>query len=319
MYYFCGKNSILLFIGKTENPLEAAIKKSYWQLHIAVFLFGFTAILGKLMSLNEIALVWWRLFFTVITYLLYPAIRTYLSNIDKKLTVQLAANGVLVMLHWVSFYASIKYSGVSVTLSVYATASLMTAFVEPMLFKTKIKMSEVLLGLLVIPAIYLVFNFSGIDWWGIVLALFSTVVGVIFTIYNKLFTEKTNAFVITFVELASGLVMLTLLLPVYYYFYPDNGFLIEQNMDWFYLAIFVVLCTHAAYTMSINSLKNLSAFTAMLSFNLEPVYGIVLAAIFFQENKELSWQFYLGTAIIVTAIFLQPLLNLLLVRGKKKV
>jgi drug/metabolite transporter (DMT)-like permease len=297
--------------------LEAAVKKSYWQLHIAVFLFGFTAILGKLMSLNEIALVWWRLFFTVVTYLLYPAIRNYLRNIDKKLTWQLAANGVLVMLHWVSFYASIKYSGVSVTLSIYATASLMTAFIEPLLFNKPLKISEVLLGLLVIPGIYLVFSFSGVDWWGIVLALFSTVVGVAFTIYNKLFTEKTNAFVITFVELASGLVVLTLLLPVYYYFYPDHSFYIEQGMDWFYLAIFVVLCTHVAYTISISALKNLSAFTAMLSFNLEPVYGILLAALFFQENKELSWQFYLGTSIIVTAIFLQPLLNLVPTREKK--
>lgn len=282
--------------------------KAYIELHTAIFLFGFTAILGKLISLSEYGIVWYRLLFTCISILFIPHIIKKFRAIPPKARWQLAGIGVVVSLHWICFYGSIKYSNVTVTLSVLSTVALFTAFLEPLFFRKKIKIREILLGLMIIPGMFLIFSFGQIYMTGIVLGLLAALGASVFTVLNKKMVSKYPAMTMTFIELGSGLIFLTLLFPVYFSFFPGTP-LIPFGYDWLYLVVLAVLCTTLAYYLALHAMKYISAFTANLSVNLEPVYGIIMAVIIFQEHKDLELGFYLGTAIILIAVLVHTVLE----------
>lgn len=287
-----------------------AVRKAYLQLHFSVFLWGFTAILGRLISLNEVPLVWYRLLITCISLLFLPRLITSLKSIQKKEVWKLAGIGCLVCLHWVCFYGSIKYSNVSVALSCLATTTFFTSLAEPAVFGRKIKIYELGLGLLIIPGIYLMFHFTSFSGAGIVLGLFAAFFAALFSTFNKVMVEQIEPRSMTFIELGSGFVFLSILLPFYMMVFPETSLSFSSNyMDIIWLLILSLGCTTLPFVMSLRSLKHLSAFASVLTVNLEPLYGILLAIPIFHENQELDNRFYLGTLIMLSVVFIHPFLK----------
>lgn len=293
------------------------MKNAYLKLHTSVFLFGFTAILGKLITLQEGLLVWYRMMFTAISLGLILYFGKKFRKISKREILKISFVGFIIAVHWVTFYGAIKYSNVSITLSCFASTALFTALVEPAMTKSKVRLSELVLGLLAILGIYLIFSFQTLYTTGIIIALISALLASIFTVMNKKLTATHDTSTIVFWEITSGFLFLTILLPFYLQIFPSPKIL-PGKMDFFWLLIHSLLCTTLAFTLSMSALKELTPFTVNLAINLEPIYGIIMAFIIFHENKELSAGFYWGTAIILVSVFGQAVINYWVNRRKAK-
>lgn len=280
------------------------MKKALIQLHIAVFLAGFTAILGKLIELNEGLLVWYRLLITVVTlgFILY--IKKELQRIPSKDMLKIFGVGAIVGLHWLTFYGSIKYSTISVALVCFSATGFFTAFLEPLILRRKIIITEVLLGLLAIAGIYIIFDFHPQYKTGIIFGIISAMGSATFPILNKQLLVRFSPRILTLYELTGGLLALTLLVPLYLIQFPAAYYLPTPG-DWGWLLILAWLCTVLSFDLQLKALKKISAFTANLTYNLEPVYGIILAFIFFNESENLNSHFYIGLALILLAVVLQ--------------
>lgn len=303
---------------------KKVLANAYLKLHIAIFLFGFTAILGKLITLQQIGLVWNRLWISFIGVLLLPGVINGLKNLSKKDIWRFSGIGVLVALHWVTFYGSIKLGdSASVTLACLATSPLFTSIIEPILNKRRILKTEVFLGMITIIGVYFVTGVGSFFYPAIVTAIISALIASTFSSLNKKYIAQNNTLSVSFIEFFSGWSFLCLLLPFYFYWdstfsiMPQNADLVKPwnftwfgiSSDWIYLIILGLLCTCLAFVLNLQALKHVSAFTSNLSINLEPVYGIILAAIIFHENTELNFQFYFGTAIILSCVVFHPLLQ----------
>lgn len=285
-------------------------RKAYLQLHIAVLLFGFTAILGndKLISIPAISIVWWRVLFTSISLFFLINLGKTLSKIPKKYLWQYMVIGAIVALHWICFFGSVKLAGnSSVALVCMATVALFTAFLEPLVLKTKFQKKDLLLGVLVIPGMALVVgNVSSEMWLGIAVGLLSAFLASVFSVWNKMIIHEADPRDITFLEMSSGWLFVSLILPFIMHFDKNVAF-IPVGLDWIYLILLALVCTTLAYVLSLRALKHLSAFASMLTYNLEPVYGILIAYFFLDEK--LSAGFYIGVLIVLGAVFMYPLLN----------
>lgn len=282
------------------------IQTAYLKLHIAVLLAGLTAILGDLIQLSAIVLVWWRVFITCCSLLFVIRFGQNLKIIPKDLLLKYMGIGVLVALHWIAFFGAIKYANASIALICLATTSFFTAFIEPMITKRPIKSFEILLSLLVIPGMILIVDSTNISMkLGIWIGLLSALLASLFAIYNKLHIHKANPYSITFVELGSGWLLISLLLPFYFWntetinFWPDWS-------DFGYLLILSLLCTTLAYVLSLTALRHITAFISNIAYNLEPIYGILLAWLILNDNEELTSNFYWGCLIIILAVFSYP-------------
>ena len=280
------------------------MKKAFIQLHAAVFLAGFTAILGKLIELNEGLLVWYRLLITVLTLGLLLFFKKQLERIAIKDALKIGGVGIIVALHWVSFYGSIKYANVSVALVCLSGSGFFTAFFDPLIFKRRINYKEVLLGLLAIAGIYIIFDFHPQYKVGIVFGILSAIGSSLFPIFNKKLLTHFTPNTLTLYELGGGFIFLTLLIPFYLIQFPATYY-VPTNRDWVWLFVLAWLCTVLCFDLQLNALKKITPFTANLTYNLEPVYGIILAFIFFKENKTLNVHFYIGVALILSAVVLQ--------------
>ncbi len=280
------------------------MKKALIQLHIAVFLAGFTAILGKLIGLNEGLLVWYRLLITVLTLALILFLKKQLQRIALKDAVQISGVGMIVAAHWVTFYGSVKYANVSVALVCFSASGFFTAFFDPLIFKRRISIAEVLLGLLAIAGIYIIFDFHPQYKVGIIFGILSAIGAALFPIFNKKLLTRFTPKTLTLYELGGGFLVLSLLLPFYLQQFPATYYL-PTNWDWVWLFVLAWLCTVLCFDLQLNALKKISPFTANLTYNLEPVYGIILAFIFFRENKLLNRHFYIGVGLILLAVILQ--------------
>lgn len=280
------------------------MKKAFIQLHVAVFLAGFTAILGKLIGLNEGLLVWYRLLITVLTLGLLLFFKKQLERIALKDALKIGGVGVIVALHWVSFYGSIKYANVSVALVCLSGSGFFTAFFDPLIFKRSINLKEVLLGMLAIAGIYIIFDFHPQYKVGIVFGILSAIGSALFPIFNKKLLTRFTPGTLTLYELGGGFLFLTLLIPFYLLQFPAIYYM-PTNWDWVLLFVLAWLCTVLCFDLQLNALKKITPFTASLTYNLEPVYGIILAFIFFKENKSLNVHFYIGVALILLAVVLQ--------------
>lgn len=286
--------------------------KAYIQLHICVFLWGFTAILGKLIQVSELSLVWWRLLFTCISLVLIPGTIRQVSTLSGRTLLQLAGIGSIVMLHWILFYGSIKYSNASVGVSCLATISFFSAFIEPLVMRKPFKWYEILLGLMVIPGMYIIFHFTTANYYkGILMGLVSALMSSIFGVLNKLMVDKgTPTQAMTIVELSSGWLLLILVAPMYSYLIGSSNIVYTLTQsDVVYLLILSILCTTVPFIMALKVLRHLSAFTTALAVNLEPVYGILLAIPLLHENRQLDVGFYIGVLIILVAVFAHPWLK----------
>lgn len=289
------------------------VTKSYIELHFAVFLFGFTAILGDLIQLSAINMVWWRMLLASISLLLLIRFRGLWQKMPSTLVLKFMGIGVIVALHWICFFGSIKLANASIGVICMATTTFFTAFLEPIFVKTKVNKWEIGLGLLIVPGMALIVGTVGLDLWlGIAVGLLSAFLAALFAVMNKVMIEKAHPLNITFLELGSGWLFISLLLPLF--FLSDNSAsFFPASSDWLYLFILAFACTTLAYVLALRSLRYISAFASNLTINLEPVYGIALAWLILKENQELSPDFYYGVLLILAAVFSYPLL-----RGKIK-
>ncbi|HEY0676734.1 MAG TPA: DMT family transporter [Chitinophagaceae bacterium] len=280
------------------------MKKAFIELHIAVLLAGFTGILGRLITLNEGWLVWYRLLITVITlwvlfFLTKKIVRIPFGEVRKIFWV-----GLIAALHWVTFYGSIKYSNISVALVCFSSIGFFTALLEPLLLKKRISWQEVLLGLMVMVGIYIIFHFDPRYKVGIIIGIISALLGSLFPIFNRRLLERHSAETVTLYELTGGLLSLTFLMPLYIYLFP-GGHYIPTIPDFLWLLVLSWFCTVLAFQLLMNALRKISAFTVNLSYNLEPLYGILLAFAVYRENEYVGISFYIGFAIIMLSVILQ--------------
>lgn len=280
------------------------MKKAFIQLHIAVFLAGFTGILGRLITLNEGLLVWWRLLISSVTmWVLFLATKR-IQNISLHDIIKIAAIGLIAALHWVSFYGAIKYANVSVALVCFSSVGFFTALFEPLLTKTKFKPAELLLGIFVIIGIYIIFHFDARYKTGIIMGVISAMLGAIFPIGNRQLMQRMNAETLMTYELTGGFFALSFMLPFYLQQFPGTH-RIPVFSDWIWLLFLSWICSVWAFQLSANALKKISAFTVNLTYNLEPVYGIMLAFFIYHENKDLGISFYVGLLFILVAVVFQ--------------
>lgn len=286
-----------------------AERRANLELHLAVFLWGFTAILGDLIQLSALVLVWWRVLITPLSLLLLMRSLKAFAGMPRRLALQYMGIGVLVALHWLAFYGAIKLANASVALICMAATSFFTAFLEPLFLRQRVKGYEIFLGLLIIPGMMLIVNnldFSMMKgfWAGLAAALLAATFGTL----NKKMVAKAHPYEITFLELGSAWIFLSLLLP--FFFSQNPGLVFWPNLlDLGYLLVLSLLCTTLPYILSLRALHHLSAFGANLVINLEPVYGIALAWLILKENKELSPGFYWGVLIILAAVFSYPVIK----------
>lgn len=285
------------------------VQKAYLSLHIAVLLFGFTAILGDLIDLAALPIVWWRLLITSFSLLFIVNVIRLFQEMSIQRLLLFAGIGIIVGLHWICFYGSIKLANASVALVCMATASFFTSLIEPVLLKQRFKWFEGILGLLIVPGMVLIVSDLESDmYWGVAVGLASAFLAALFSTLNKKYIYHGRVMRITFLELSSALIFLSLILP---FFLQGQGweYMEPSTMDWIYLIILALLCTTLAFVLALNALKEVSAFASSLTINLEPVYGIAMAWIILDDNKELSSTFYYGVAVILLAVFSYPYLD----------
>lgn len=289
------------------------MKQALFKLHIAVFLAGFTGILGVLITLNEGLLVWYRMMITVVSLFLILLWQKKLQKVNLPKALQLMGIGGLIAIHWVCFYGSIKYSNVSIGLVCFASTGLFTALLEPIMTSKKFSWTELLLGLISLIGIYLIFHFDARYRIGICIGIASAFFAALFSVFNKRNIAVVAPQTMMLFELSGGVLLLTLLMPFYLQKFP-TAHLFPSLMEWGWLLLLSWFCTVWAMNLMLQALQKVSAFTQNLSLNLEPVYGIVLAFILFQEQQQLQISFYFGVALIAFSVVLQMLR---VVRNKK--
>ena len=282
------------------------MKSALFKLHIAIFLWGFTGVLGGLISLNEGLLVWWRLFITVTTLWLLSFRNKEIRKLSGKDFIKIASIGCFVGLHWLCFYGSIKYANVSIALTCLATTALLSAFIEPIFFKRRISLFEICLGLLALMGIALIY-FSNLAFsTGIYIGLMGALFIVFASVLNKKYVTGYRPQTVTLYQITGAFICISALMPLYNHLFPARSYFPTRE-DWLWLLILSWLCTVVTYDLYISALKKVSAFTVNLTTTLEPVYGILLAFAIMHENKYFSHSFYIGFLLIIAAVVIQML------------
>ena len=284
-------------------------KRAFIELHIAVILFGFTAILGDLIQLHAVMIVWWRVLITCISLLFFVKFGKAIIDVPRDKIAKYCAIGILVALHWITFYGAIKISNASIALICLASTSLFTSFLEPLILSRRIEWLQVRMGLLIIPGMWLIVNHIDTHLMnGVWLGLSSAFFAACFSTLNKLLIDDADPYTITFLELGSAWLFVSLMIPIVLW----SGEVLQywpSATDWIYLLILSLLCTTLAYILSLRALKYVSAFTANLTINLEPVYGILLAIVILNDHKQLNNSFYIGVALICGVVFSYPVMR----------
>jgi drug/metabolite transporter (DMT)-like permease len=281
--------------------------KSYLHLHLIVFIWGFTAVLGALITLDALPLVWFRMLFAVgfiVVYLVFKKIPLRISN---KTALQFLFAGLIIALHWFTFFKAIKISNISLTLACLSTGAFFTSLLEPIFYGKKIVWYEVFFGLLVIFGLYIIFNVEGNYFSGMLIALSSAFLSALFAVINSKFVKEHDPILISFYELSGGVVFFTFLLLFSHSF--STTFFSLSAKDLMYLMILSSICTAYAFIASTSIMKFLSPYTVMLTINLEPIYGIILAVLVFKEKERMCFEFYIGAIIILLTVLLNSFIK----------
>ncbi|HHB52090.1 MAG TPA: DMT family transporter [Saprospiraceae bacterium] len=281
---------------------------SYLKLHFIIFIWGFTAVLGPLISLEALHLVWYRIAIALPFIYSWIVYRKISLRVSSRSLLKFAFGGFIIALHWIGFFMAIKIANVSVALVTLSTGAFFTSLLEPLFFKRKIRPLEVLLGLLIIGGLYLIFQVDNLYLYGMLWALFAAFLSALFSVINGLFVAKHSGFVLSFYQLGFGLLILSIILVIKGDF--NTSFFSISRSDWLYLLILSSVCTAYAFSVSIDIMKKLSPYTVMLSINLEPVYGIILALLIFGDKEKMSPNFYFGALLILGIIILNTILKI---------
>lgn len=291
------------------------MKQAFIKLHLSIILAGFTGIFGKLITLNEGLLVWYRMLITSLLLFILLKIWKKFRLLPLQDMIRIGGDGFLLAMHWVFFYASIKASNISIGVICFSLVGFFTAILEPFINHRRFSVTELILSLITLSGIILIFNLDMRYQSGIILGVISSALAALFTIMNKRVGADYTSSTMLFYEMVGGFICLSVILPVYLYNFQVDT-LVPSTQNIIYLMVFSVFCTILLYILQIQALKSISAFTVNLSYNLEPVYSIVLAMAFFGEAKELNYSFYLGLTLIVLSTVLQ-MFNVMYERKKK--
>ncbi len=286
--------------------MEARLKDQL-HLHFVVLLFGFTGILGKLITVGALELVFYRMLIAALAIGLIASWRKIKLTIPVKDVAKIMSVGVIVALHWLTFFGAIKLSNVSVTLGCMATASLFTSFLEPLILKRKLAWLEVLMGLIVIAGLYIIFRFAFEFYLGIIAAVSSAFLAALFGVLNKGLVDKHPPELVSFYEMLSGFLVFGLVLL--FSTAANVSTLVISASDMIYIAILGILCTAYAFVATVELLRRLSAFFVSLAINLEPIYAIILARLIFGESEKMQPGFYLGAILIIGSVLAYPALK----------
>ena len=281
--------------------------QAYLQLHLIVFIWGFTAILGALITIKADALVWYRMLFACIFLLLFIVLKKKSFKIPMKEFFQLIFVGLLIAIHWVFFFKAIHISNVSLTLVVFSLGAFIASLLEPLFYGRKLLWYEVFFGLLIVAALSLLLQVEINYFEGMIYALASIILGVLFTLVNGKLIKHHDSSVITFYEFLSGVFFITLYF-LYQHQFTDNFFKLTSK-DWILILVLASVCTAYAFTASVKVMQKLSPYTVMLTTSLEPVYGIVLAYFIIGGKEKMSVEFYVGALIIVVVVVINGIVK----------
>lgn len=290
-------------IEKAEMRQISGIQKAFIQLHLSVMLAGFTGLFGKLITLNEVNIVWYRMLFTSIILLVF----TGLPLVDRKKLLQLGGCGALLGLHWMLFYGSIKASNVSIGVICYSLVGFFTAILEPIIYHRKISAIEILFSLITVLGLLCIFSFDARYRYGISIGVLSSFVAALYGVCNKKVSVGVKTRTVLFYQMSAGLVIVSMIIPFYLMIFPahQDVLVIPDGSNLWWMLCHALFCTVAMYILQIQALRTLSAFTVNLTYNLEPCYTIIIAFIVFHEARELNFSFYLGITLILISVLLQ--------------
>lgn len=274
--------------------------KSYLHLHLIVFIWGFTAVLGDLISIRDASLVWYRMGLAGLFLLGYLMIQRKSFVLPMRVAAQLILVGLLIAIHWITFFHAIKISNVSVTLAMFSVGAFFASIMEPILYNRKLLWYEVFFGLIIIAGLCMIMNVEVAYINGMLCALFSVFLGVLFTLFNGKLIQKHDSTVISVYEFFAGFAFVSLYL-LYDGRFSPQFFTLSFN-DWALILILSSVCTAYAFTASVHVMKKLSPYTVMLTTNLEPVYGIFLAYFIIGDDEKMSVEFYMVSAIILMTV-----------------
>lgn len=288
-----------------------ATTKDYVKLHFVVFLFGFTAILGKLVSIPAVEMVFYRTLLAAIGMSVLIAATRGTFNISQTDLIKVLLTGAIVAIHWITFFVSGRVSNPSTSLVGFATCSFWAALIEPIAKRKKIHSLEVGLGIVVLVGLALIFSFNFNYAFGLFLGILSGLTAALFTVINSKLANRVSAYTITFYEMVGACITVALFFPFYKSTLTADHtlHLIPSGADWIYIGIMAIVCSVYAYSVMIDLTRKLSVFFLNLALNLEPIYGILLALLIFGEQEVMGWNFYVGTLIILSAVAIYPLLK----------
>jgi drug/metabolite transporter (DMT)-like permease len=286
-----------------EMTQISGIQKAFIQLHLSVMLAGFTGLFGKLITLNEVDIVWYRMLFTSIILLVF----TGLPQVERKKLLQLGGCGALLGLHWMLFYGSIKASNVSIGVICYSLVGFFTAIIEPIIYRKKISTIEILFSLITVLGLLCIFSFDARYRYGISIGVLSSFVAALYGVCNKKVSVGVKTRTVLFYQMSAGLVVVSMIIPFYLMMFPahQDVLVIPEGSNLWWMLCHALFCTVAMYILQIQALRTLSAFTVNLTYNLEPCYTIAIAFIVFHEARELNFSFYIGIALILISVILQ--------------
>ena len=278
-------------------------KKGFIQLHLSVLLAGFTGLFGRLITLNEVDIVWYRMLFTSCILLVF----TGLPRLGWRKFMQLCGCGALLGLHWMLFYGSIKASNVSIGVICFSLIGFFTALLEPLLTAKRFSWMELLFSLITVAGVLCIFSLDARYRYGIMIGVASSAVCALYAICNKKVSAELRSRTVLMYQMSGGLILVSAIIPLYLVFFPSQQpvVVIPEGTNLWFMLCHALFCTVGMYILQIQALKRLSAFTVNLTYNLEPCYTIVLAFIIFGEGREINFSFYLGIALILLSVLLQ--------------
>mgnify|MGYP000203390097 CR=1 FL=1 len=282
--------------------------KSYLHLHFLVFIAGFTAILGELITIGSVPLVWYRMVIALVIMFVFIKIQKTNLNQKRSAILKFSIAGILIAFHWITFFESIKQANISIALAMFSTGAFFASLIEPLFFKRKVVWYEILFGISVIVGVWMITKTEFHYFNGIILGVVSALFSTLFAVINGKLVERYTASVISFYEFISGIVCISVFLLFFRGGFDLSFFSIATN-DWIYLFILGSICTAYAFIAVVYIMKEINPYTVVLTYNLEPIYGILLAIIIFPEKEKMSPQFYVGTLLIVSTVLLNGILK----------